>query len=363
MPPDVVSACGLECSLCREFGNNCGGCPGCGAVLKNRCDCSACIYICPRRPGARAFLQLGLAGGQLRRPTDKRLVAPAHPEDPGDFPVHLPAVADPFKKTPGAGGLPWVVVHGAKFFSSTGVGLRPGAAATGGSVRRWLNVAPETKVGIHFYVRDKFLEGFWRHREQIYPLLRQFNLVFSPNFSVYEDSPRYEHLVNIRRSVVVYEEMLGRGIRVAPDVAWYQKTDLDNWAEYVRRNEIKCIATSAQTVGTGLHTLGSWKGYLAGIRYLAELLPRDVGIVIVGVSSPRKVAVAFREIARNGRRLCFMNSQAFMLARKGRCFGQNGCVPTDSGRVDFDTLFLLNALAMTECYLNSKEATGADAEE
>lgn len=359
MPPDV-SACGLECSLCREFvGSSCSGCPGCGAVLKSRCDCSTCIYICPRRPGARVFLQLGLAGGELRRPADKRLVTPAHP---GDIPVHLPAVADPFKKTPGAGGLPWVVVHGARFFSSTGTSLRPRAAAVGGNIRRWLNVDQETKVGIHFYVKDKFLEGFWWHRAEIYPLLCQFDLVFSPNFSVYEDSPRYEHLVNIRRSVVVYEEMLEHGIRVVPDIAWYQKTDLDNWAEYIRYSQIKFIATSAQTVGTGLHTLGSWKGYLAGIRYLAEQLPGDVGVIIVGVSSPKKVAIAFREIACNGRQLCFMNSQAFMMARKGRYFGQDGYITTDSGGIDFDALFLLNALAMTECYLNSKEATGANAE-
>ncbi|OPX83400.1 MAG: hypothetical protein A4E53_04639 [Pelotomaculum sp. PtaB.Bin104] len=206
-----ISACGLDCSLCREFRDSCSGCPGCGMILKNRCDCNTCIYICPRRPGARAFLQLGLAGGELRRLADKHLVTPAHW---GALPVHLPAVADPLKKTPGAGELPWVVIHGARFFSSTGTGLRPSAAAVGGNVRRWLNVAPETRVGIHFYVKDRFLEGFWRYREDIYPLLCQFDLVFSPNFSVYEDSPRYEHLVNIRRCAIVYKEMLEREIKV-----------------------------------------------------------------------------------------------------------------------------------------------------
>lgn len=357
MPPEM-SACGRECSLCREFGGSCSGCPGCGIVLKNRCDCSTCIYICPRRPGARVFLQQGLAGGELRWPADKRPVTPA---DPGKLPIHFPAVADPFKKTPGAGGLPWVVVHGARFFSSTGTGLRPSAVAVGGSIRRWLNVDPETKVGTHFYVRDRFLEGFWRHREDIYPLLCQFDLVFCPNFSVYEDSPRYEHLVNIRRSVIVYEEMLEHGIRVVPDIAWYQKIDLDNWAGYVRDSQINLVATSAQTVGTGLHTLGSWKGYLAGIRYLAEQLPGGVGIIIVGVSSPKKVTFALREMDCSGRQINFMNSQAFMMARKRRLIEQNGKIVMMNQGIDFDSLFLLNTSALTKCYGDIKEAVRKDA--
>jgi len=348
--PDNISACNYNCGNCTAFKTCCDGCPGCGAALylkKKDCKCESCIYICPQRPGAKMLFQIGLAGGAL---ITERQISPIGSED---LPIYLPAVGDPFKKTPDAGDLPWVVVNGARFFSSTGIGLRPGAFSLDGDIRRWLNISQETKVGIHFYVQDKFLEGFWKNRAALYPYLSQFDVVFSPNFSVYEDSPRYEHLINIRRSVITYEEMLKCGIRVVPDIAWYQKTDLDLWADYVIGQSIKKVAVSTQTVGTGLHTLGSWKGYLAGIRYLAELLPSDVGIIVVGISSPGKARIAMGEIGCGGRQISFLNSQAFMMARKGRLFNYSGEKETMKG-IDFDAFFLLNVSEYIKCYREIK---------
>lgn len=354
----IMSACGLDCKGCDEYGKRCEGCPGCGVVLKKSCDCGTCIYICPRRPGAKAFMKLGL--GNIEHPSIKGRFAPAFI---GDVPIHLPAVADPFKKTPGAGSLPWVLINGARFFSSTGSGVRPSVSAVAGSVRQWLNVEQGSKIGIHFYVRDKFLEGFWKHRISLYPYLRQFDLVFGTNFSVYEDSPRYEHLINIRRSKIVYEEMLQEGIKVIPDIAWYQKVDLDLWTEYILTKSIKLVAVSTQTVGTGLHTLGSWKGYLAGIRYLAERLP-ETGIIIVGVSSAKKVTVALREVGYyRGAPVSFMSTQAFMLARKGRVFNQSDNINQEQiKRMDFDSLFLLNVADMEKSYMDIKEVGQKDAQ-
>lgn len=299
-------------------------------------------------------MQAGLAGCSFGQ---QRNIAPARIEG---LPIYLPAAGDPFKKTPDAGALPWVVINGARFFSSTGSGLRPRALSAGGDIRQWLKVLPDTRAGIHFYVRDRFLEGFWKSRKDLYKNLKQFDLVFSPNFSVYEDAPRYEHLVNIRRCVTVYEEMLGRGVRAIPDVAWYQKKDLDWWADYIRKNSIQVVAASTQTVGTGLHTLGSWKGYLAGIRYLAERVPGDVRIIIVGVSSPKKARVVLQEIGSGGRDISFMNSQAFMMARKGKTFRADGKKEFVEG-IDYDAFFLLNVSEFTKCYLDIKDEVTEDA--
>ncbi|KJS69854.1 MAG: hypothetical protein JL50_00735 [Peptococcaceae bacterium BICA1-7] len=276
------------------------------------------------------------------------------------LPIYLPAAGDRFKKTPDAGALPWVVVNGARFFSSTGSGLRPSALAVVGDIKRWLNTLPETRVGIHFYVQDRFLEGLWKNRACSYKYLKQFDIVFSPNFSVYEDSPRYEHLINIRRCIRLYEEMLEFGIKAIPDVAWYQRKDLDWWADYITKNSIQVVAASTQTVGTGLHTLGSWKGYLAGIRYLAERIPGDVRIIIVGVSSPKKARVVLREIGSGGRDISFMNSQAFMKARKGKTFRADGRKEFVEG-IDFDAFFLLNVSEFTKCYMDIKGEVTEDA--
>lgn len=66
--------------------------------------------------------------------------------------------------------------------------------------QRTLNIYGVNGI-VEFYVKDRVLECFWSNRYFIYNQLKNMNLsgIITPNFSLYEDDPRIEHLYNIQR--------------------------------------------------------------------------------------------------------------------------------------------------------------------
>jgi hypothetical protein len=236
--------------------------------------------------------------------------------------------------------LPWVAANAARIVISrdyeTG-GLRRET----GSVREFARVHPDTRMALHFYVPDPPLEAFWRTRREIYPALKEFDLVTAPNFSVYEDSPRLEHLVNMKRSALVYAEMLDRGIRAVPDVSWLNGTDLDRWAEYIRRHNIPVISTSIQTVGKNAGHF--WRQYLEGIIYLCGRIPEETVVILTGAGNSEKMAAIQSALPQ---KVVFLTTQPFLLARKGRVIEGVKGRKKASGKRDYDRLFLENAKAL-----------------
>lgn len=230
-----------------------------------------------------------------------------------DLPAHIPAISRPLRDPEAAARLEWVALHPERVVGTAG--LRRECARQG--VRGYFGLHPETKVALHFYAPDAVLERFWRVRRALYPALRaEFDLVFAPNFSVYEDSPRLEHLVNIKRAAIVAAELAAEGIPAVPDVGWFCREDLDRWAEWLSAAGYPAAAFSFQAVGLKNRAGGAWKGYLAGLEYLAARLPGGVAFALVGLSSRARIAEAARILG--GRRACVVNTDAFMKSRKAR---------------------------------------------
>lgn len=282
----------------------------------------------------KAYLVSALGGPEFPSPPKGRRI--------GELPAYLPAVTSPLETgPPAAADLPWAVLHGGRVLLADGSVVRPSVVNAG--PRRIYNLDPRTKLGIHFYTPDRTLEGLWRNRSRLYPFLSGFDLVFGPNFSIYEDSPRTEHLLNMKRSTVMYREMLEEGIRVVPDVGWYGREDLDRWAAWIAENKIPIVAFSTQVVGFGKRATNAWRGYLAGLKYLLSRTPEEVRVVVVGLGGPERIQALFDYIP--DREFVFMNSRAFVNARKGRdAWGR----PTTDA--NFDDLFLENVKSLNLLY-------------
>ena len=139
-------------------------------------------------------------------------------------------------------------------------------------------------------------------------------MVISPNFSVYEDAPRMDHLYNIKRSSIVYNEMLAAGLPAVPDVSWYNKIDLDQWIREINNKSINCIAFSFQTVGTETKASNTYLNYIMGFKYLVERISPDVEIILAGVASPKRVNI-LRGICQN--RVTVLNQTAYVHSRRG----------------------------------------------
>lgn len=323
----LFSPCGRVCTSCHfYFRGLCYGCNnGCSAPNICRNNCNKCGYICRKRSGAQIFLN-SLGGPEFPNLTNQPV------SWPGEVPVLLPAIAARFASISAPDILPWVAINAARMVISRNYesgGLR----RKNGNFRDFARVHLDTQIVLHMYIPDPPLEAFWRTRRKIYPSLREFDLVIAPNFSVYEDSPRFEHLINMKRSALVYMEMLQQGIRAVPDISWATYEDLDRWIEYINRYSIPVISTSIQTVHQNAGNY--WREYLKGLQYLAGKLNRGTVIILVGAGSLKKMRAIREKILH---KVVFLTTQPFLLARKGRTINRK----LEAEFKDYDKLFFKN---------------------
>lgn len=294
--------CGRDCEKC-VMKERCGGCSFCEASLCIK-DCKRCSALCPKRPTAISYLK-SIGGAEINVVGNKKL----------DVKEHIPILPDRFKFKPDFNLMPVIGIHGGNMFSRNGERIIPSYLEHG--YAKALNIDDKTEAILEFYVKDRTLEGFWDNRKNIYSDLKKMNFkaVISPNFSVYEDAPRLDHIYNIKRSTVVYNEMMDFGINAIPDVSWYNKNDLDRWIRDINKNKVNTIAFSFQVVDVQLKASTIWKNYILGFRYLCKNIGPGVKILVIGSSSPRRAEEIYNAAA--GQSISILNQAAFVQSRRG----------------------------------------------
>ena len=324
--------CG-ECGGCPAYLDGfCSGCPGCGRLLL-KCtpgrQCGACGYICPDRPGVwdavyGKYKGLALPAGEVASP---------------DLPPYVPVVTAPLHERAGPDELLYAAIHGGKF--------RAGAWERG--IRGAAGLPGEAGVILDLYVPDEAVRSFLRNRGRWLGALRANRAAsFAPNISVYEDSPRLEHLLAMKASALFALELSAAGVPVVLDVSWYEKADLDRWAAFIRESGAGCAAFSFQTVGKRHKGSSAWKGYLAGFRYFCSLLPPGVRVAVVGAASRERLrAIA---AAAGGRPLTLVDTESFVSARRGKLLyaPRRKGAPRPGSEFTRDGLFRENARRVRE---------------
>jgi hypothetical protein len=334
----INSLCGKSCSSCVIL-ESCSGCSLCEASICSH-NCNSCYALCPERPQAAAHLN-SLGGPQINLQENKYI----------NLPVHIPILPDRMKVKPRYELLPVIAVHAGNAFSRNGEKINKSYTSNG--IPGALNLDDMTSAILEFYVKDRTIEGFWDKRKDIYPVLRdlQFKAVISPNFSVYEDAPRIDHLYNIKRSTIVYNEMLDAGIDAIPDVSWFNKTDLDRWCNEIDRNNIKIVSFSFQVVDVGLKTTNIWKSCLMGFRYFCHNISSNVRVIIAGLVSPYRVIEVMK--AANGNRIHILNQSAYVQSRRGMLSETR----EQNRKMSFDQLFERNIEYFNRVYGEMGQST------
>ncbi|MEW9124928.1 MAG: DUF4417 domain-containing protein [Thermotaleaceae bacterium] len=329
-------ACTRDCKECFLY-KDCGGCSLCERSLCQE-KCHNCFSLCFHRPKAAAYIK-SLGGIEINAAKNGEIT----------LPKHIPILPDRLRAQPALSEMPLVGVHGGNMFARNGEKINKSYLEKGFAGA--LNLHENTRGVLEFYVKDRTLEGLWDKRKEIYPKLREMNFtaVIAPNFSVYEDTPRLDHLYNMKRSVTTYNEMMEAGICAVPDISWYGFEDLRRWAEAINRENIKTISVSFQVVDVRLKASGVWKSYLLGFRYLCQNIPSDVQIIIAGLVSKEKVGSLYK--ACGSRKLHILNQSAYVQSRRGILSETRKANP----QMDFDTLFRENISYFNRIYREEEE--------
>lgn len=170
-----------------------------------------------------------------------------------------------------------------------------------------LGVPKKTKLIFLGFGKDRLLELVWasKERRRIFAEIAQlgFYAVIPPNYSIWDDQPHAERLINQKRSMIAYKELLEFGAQAIPHIYWCGLKDLDEYVRFFDRNpDVNTFAIDMQTLGRQ----PDWERATADLRYFASKLSSDMRCIIVGPSTPARI----NQIVRTFSRVTIINSAA-----------------------------------------------------
>lgn len=74
--------------------------------------------------------------------------------------------------------------------------------------------------GVHFFLDDYQFNRIWTNVDRYVPMLKQFDYVMSPDFSMYTDFPKALQIYNHYRKHWVGAYLQSKGVHVIPTISW-----------------------------------------------------------------------------------------------------------------------------------------------
>ena len=74
--------------------------------------------------------------------------------------------------------------------------------------------------GVHFFIDDYHFVGIWKNIDKYIPILKRFDIVLSPDFSIYTDFPKAIQIYNHYRKHWVGAYLQSKGVTVIPTITW-----------------------------------------------------------------------------------------------------------------------------------------------
>lgn len=101
----------------------------------------------------------------------------------------------------------------------------------------------DTTKGIHFYVDDYQFERIWNDPHKYIDVLRDYDCVLTPDFSLYMDMPISMKIWNVFRSRLIGQMMQDEGLKVIPTVSWAESATFDFCFDGLPENSVLSIST------------------------------------------------------------------------------------------------------------------------
>lgn len=101
----------------------------------------------------------------------------------------------------------------------------------------------DKNTGIHFYLDDYQFERIWNDPDKYIDVLKEYQCILSPDFSLYMDMPMPMKIWNIYRSRQIGSYYQSLGIKVIPTISWAEKETFDFCFEGIPIGSIVSIST------------------------------------------------------------------------------------------------------------------------
>ncbi len=173
-------------------------------------------------------------------------------------------------------------------------------------------------------------------------LAADYSVALAPDFSVWDDAPRAEHLLEMKRTLVCMRNMQDAGLVAFPNVfwdPWSSDRDLTRWRDWLEAN--RGVAAMSINYQVPHSKPSTWEASFAKeCEQLASLRGRlswSPKLIAVGIAQPSEV----RQLAETGLELYVANGRAYHEARSGKALVADGATVRTEMRPDADRCELL----------------------
>lgn len=124
----------------------------------------------------------------------------------------------------------------------------------------------DKNAGIHFFIDDYQFERVWTKPEKYIDVLKEYECILTPDFSLYMDMPMPMKIWNVYRSRQIGAYYQSKGLKVIPTISWAEPETYCFCFEGIAENSIVAVST------LGIKEKSSLEIYKDGIRAMIERL-------------------------------------------------------------------------------------------
>jgi len=186
-------------------------------------------------------------------------------------------------------------------------------------LRRRLGLQENCKIILVCTAKDELLQRLWlnsdknRIWEQIANL--GFWWVTSFSFSVWDDDPRVDQIVNQDRNFLTHDYLVELGVPTIPFVFPYNDEDYESFGKWMAsRRDIRIVAIFA----SNYQSERQYQQLLANMRKIQAYADRELKFLVVGACTKAKITHIMSEF-----KACIVASKPWQAAKSGEVCGDD----------------------------------------
>ena len=130
----------------------------------------------------------------------------------------------------------------------------------------YAKTSKDKRAGIHFFIDDYQFERVWNYPEKYISVLKDFECILTPDFSLYMDMPMPMKIWNVYRSRQIGAFYQSKGLKVIPTISWAEPETYCFCFEGVEEGGLVAVST------LGIKNKNSIEIFNDGIRAMIERL-------------------------------------------------------------------------------------------